>query len=112
MTSFALALCLLPFVQGFNSFFLVALLLGVANGLSTGMVMILGADLAPVKGRGEFLGVWRLIGDVGYSGGSLIIGVVANAAGLAAATFAMAGLGFFGLFILIRYVDETLEFSE
>ena len=40
----------------------VALLLGFGNGLGSGIVMTLGADFAPARGRAEFLGVWRLVG--------------------------------------------------
>ena len=108
MAFFSLSLFLLPLAQGFSSFLAVALLLGLANGLSTGLVTILGADLSPVERRGEFLGVWRLIGDVGHTGGPLIIGALAKVVGLAAATFAVGGVGIFGLFVLVRFVDETL----
>ena len=44
---------------------LAALLAGLANGLSSGIVMTLGTDLAPPGRRGEFLGVWRLLTDAG-----------------------------------------------
>ena len=41
------------------------MLSGLGNGFSTGIFMTLGGDFAPREGRGEFLGVWRLVGDVG-----------------------------------------------
>ena len=44
-----------------------AVVLGIANGLSTGITMMLGTDNAPSKNKGEFLGIWRLLTDGGSS---------------------------------------------
>ena len=112
MALFVFALPLFPLVTGFYSLLGVALLLGLANGLSAGLVMILGADLAPRDLRGEFLGIWRLIGDLGWGGGPLLIGLLVETASLTAATLAVAGIGFLGLGILILFVDETLHTSS
>ena len=72
MALYALGLALLPLAAGFYSLLAVAVLLGLANGIGTGVVMIIGADLARASGRhGQFLGLWRLIGDVGISGAPL-----------------------------------------
>ena len=112
MALFVFALTLFPLVTGFYSLLGVALLLGLANGLSAGIVMILGADLAPRDLRGEFLGVWRLIGDLGWGGGPLLIGLLVETASLTAAALAVAGIGFLGLGVLILFVDETLHTSS
>lgn len=104
----ALALTLLPLAEGFTGLLLVALLAGVANGLGTGVVMTLGTDLAPLGRRGEFLGVWRLLSDLGLAGGPLLIGVLSHVSGLAVATFSAAGIGFIGMFVLLFHVKETL----
>jgi MFS family permease len=112
MALFAFALLLFPLVTGFYSLLGIALLLGLANGLSAGIVMILGADLAPRDLRAEFLGVWRLIGDLGWTGGPLLIGLLVEAASLTAAAFAVAGIGFLGLGVLVLFVDETLQSSK
>ena len=64
-------------------------LMAVGNGLGSGIVMTLGADAAPVEGRAQFLGGWRLCGDIGGSGGALLISAVAVAAPLAAACVVM-----------------------
>lgn len=66
----------------------VALVMGVialGNGLGSGIVMTLGADAAPVEGRSQFLGGWRLCGDLGNTGGPLLVSAVAAVASLAAA---------------------------
>ena len=112
MALFAFALGLFPLVTGFYSLLGVSLLLGLANGFTAGIVMILGADLAPRNLRGEFLGIWRLIGDLGWGGGPLLIGLLVEVASLTAATLAVAGIGFLGLGVLILFVDETLHSSK
>ena len=90
-------LALLPLASGFYSLVAAAVLLGFANGIGTGVVMIIGADLARASGRqGQFLGLWRLIGDLGISLAPLLTGVLVDAASLAAASFAVAGAGLAG----------------
>jgi MFS family permease len=109
MGFYALGLALLPFASGLYSLLAIAVLLGFANGIGTGVVMIMGADLARASGRrGQFLGLWRLIGDVGMSGAPLLVGSIVGSAGLAAASLAVAGLGFAGVGLMIFAVAETL----
>jgi MFS family permease len=103
----ATGLVLLPFATTTTLYVLIALLLGAGNGMGTGIVMILGADFSPATGRAEFLGVWRLVTDIGQAGGPL---VVAAAAGLVSLAFASALLGVVGLggaVFLARFVPET-----
>jgi hypothetical protein len=110
MAFYALGLALLPLVSGLYSLLAAAVLLGFANGIGTGVVMIIGADLARASGRrGQFLGLWRLIGDVGMSGAPLFVGTVVGSAGLAAASFAVAGLGVVGVLVMAFAVVETLQ---
>jgi MFS family permease len=110
MAFYALGLALLPLAEGFYSLLAVAVLLGFANGIGTGVVMIIGADLARASGRhGQFLGLWRLIGDVGISGAPLLVGTVVDAAGLAAASFTVTGIGIVGALVMAFVVVETLR---
>jgi MFS family permease len=108
--TFATSLALLPWVSGFYSLLSVGLLLGIANGLGTGIVMIIGADISQLAvHRGPFLGVWRLIGDLGMSIAPLMTGALVAVASLAAASFAAAGVGFVGAAITVMVVPETLR---
>jgi MFS family permease len=110
MGFYTLGLTLLPLVSGFYSLLAIAVLLGFANGIGTGVVMIIGADLARASGRrGQFLGLWRLIGDVGMSGAPLMVGTIVGSAGLAAASLAVAGLGVVGVLVMSFGVAETLR---
>jgi MFS family permease len=107
LATLASGLVLLPFATTTALYVLIALLLGAGNGMGTGIVMILGADFSPASGRAEFLGVWRLVTDIGQAGGPL---VVAAAAGLVSLAFASALLGVVGLggaVFVARFVPET-----
>jgi MFS family permease len=83
------------------------MLIGLGNGLSSGLMMTLGADLAPPGATGEFLGVWRLIGDVGAVMGPLLVGAVAATAGLAGGAWVLSVAGWLAVFTLARLVRET-----
>jgi MFS family permease len=107
MLVFVAGLLLLPQARDFADLLVGSLVLGFANGLSTGIVMVLGMDLAPPEGRNHFLGVWRLIGDVGGVGGPLLAGVLAEAASLALASVTVAGIGVVGILIFALLVPET-----
>ena len=61
----------------------VAVVIGLGNGLGSGIVNTLGADAAPVLGRPTFLGVWRELSDGGSAIGPVILSVVTGVAGLA-----------------------------
>ena len=102
----------LPLSQGFYSLLLAGILLGFANGLSVGLVQIIGMDLAPMNARGEFLGIWRLISDAGWAAGPLLAGVLVDIASLSVVSFSTAGLGLFGGLIFLVMVPETLKLSR
>lgn len=71
-------------------------LVALGNGLGSGIVMTLGADAAPAEGRAQFLGGWRLCGDIGNTGGPLLVSAVAAVAPLAAAPILIGVLALAG----------------
>ena len=89
----AVAMACVPLSATFTTLLLCVMVIGAGNGLSSGAMMTLGADLSPSKGRGEFLGVWRLIGDIGSSGGPNLVGTVADAIALPSAALVLAVAG-------------------
>lgn len=86
-----------------------AMVLGLGNGLGSGLMMTLGADLAPEGSKGEFLGLWRFIGNFGNSSGPLAVGAVADFGGLGLAALTAAGFGVAAVLALIFVVPETLK---
>ena len=105
---FGLSMGLLPLARDFTGLVAIAMLMGFANGIGSGTMLTLGSDLAPRDAPHEFLGVWRLIGDIGSTGGPLVVGVVADGIGLASAPFFMAGVGLAAAFTFGVLVRETL----
>ncbi|HEX8958401.1 MAG TPA: MFS transporter [Solirubrobacterales bacterium] len=107
-TILGLGMALIPFAHDYAGLLLATCVMALGNGLGSGAMMTLGADLAPREATGEFLGVWRLIGDIGGTGGPLVVGGAADALGLGFAAFALAGIGFFAAATLVLFVRETL----
>ena len=103
-----LGMALIPLAGSFTGLLLAASVIGFGNGLGSGSMMTLGADLAPPDAVGEFLGLWRFVGDAGTAGGPLVVGVFAGAVGLFATAFCLAGVGFAAAGILWWLVRETL----
>ncbi|MCL2782885.1 MAG: MFS transporter [Propionibacteriaceae bacterium] len=83
------------------------LLLGIGNGLSSGIVSTLGADVSPPVGRPQFLAGWRVFCDVGTSIGPLVISVVTALATLGASAVALALIGWLGAVQLGRCMPRS-----
>ncbi|WP_431957961.1 MFS transporter [Nocardia lijiangensis] len=90
MICFAAGYAVLPWTGTALTMGLAAVLLGLANGISNGLIMTVGADVAPEHRRAEFLGAWRLTHDVGMFAGPIAVGVISAVAVLGAAAFALA----------------------
>ncbi|MBN1401000.1 MAG: MFS transporter [Anaerolineae bacterium] len=105
----AVGMCLVPFTGTFWGLLAAEMVIGFGNGLGAGCMMTLGADLAPKHARGEFLGIWRLIGDVGHMGGPMLVGQVADLVTLPTAAWAIAGAGLGAALVFWRLVPEPLK---
>lgn len=105
---FTLALALLAVATDYWSLLGVAVFLGFANGLSTGIVMTLGTDLAPPAQRAGFLGIWRLLTDFGTSAGPMVVSAIVSSAPLSTAALSVGAIGAIGCAVVYRYVEETL----
>jgi len=84
MVTMAAALLAMPFTQGAMTLLIAAGVLGFGNGIGSGMVMTLGADHSPRPGRAHFLGVWRLMADIGSSCGPALLSFLAATLSLGA----------------------------
>lgn len=107
LTLFSIGIVLIPVTSTALGLVAVAALLGVANGLGAGLNMTLGSDFSPGAGRSEFLGMWRTVGDMGTTGGPLLVGIVTAVATLGAAAVVVGGIGLAGVAVLSLAVPET-----
>ena len=87
-------------------FALFAAVLGVGNGLSGGILLTLGADVAPHDDPAPFLGSWRTLTDAGGAIAPLLVSALAAAFSLALATGAMGVIGLAGAAAFVRWVPR------
>jgi MFS family permease len=103
----AIGIGIVPLATGFTGLLIAGLVIGLGNGLGSGAMMTLGADLAPPEATGEFLGVWRLIGDAGMVAGPLAVGLIATWFGLNGSAYVLMVAGLLASGILYFLVNET-----
>lgn len=104
VTILGVGFLVLPLTGSLAALSAVAVVMAIGNGLGSGIVMTLGADAAPDRGRPQFLAGWRLVTDIGGSGGPLLVSGVAAVASLAAASLTIGGLTLAGAGWLARWV--------
>jgi MFS family permease len=98
MLIMGVAMLLMPLTTGSGTLLVAALAIGFGNGIGSGMIMTLGADHSPRHGRAYFLGVWRLMSDIGSSGGPALLSLLAASLSLA------SGIAVTGLIALVAAV--------
>ena len=106
MLVLGVGLALVPTAGSFASLVAVACVLGVGNGIGSGILLTLGADAAPERGRAQFLSGWRLMMDVGHAIGPGLVSAVTVLASLGAASVALGGLAWAGAGWLWRWVPR------
>jgi len=112
MLVMAVAMALLPWTQALPAVIAVALLLGIGNGIGSGILMTLGADTAPEQGRAQYLGIWRLFGDTGNAAGPLGVSLGAALGSLGAGVMAMGGVGVLAAVALGRWVPRWSDHAN
>jgi MFS family permease len=107
MAIMGFALLLTPLTHAAVTLLLASLLVGFGNGIGSGMVMTLGADYSPPSGRAHFLGVWRLLSDIGSSGGPALLSMLTALLSLAAGIVATGLLGLVAAGVLWYWIPRT-----
>jgi MFS family permease len=101
----------LPLTHNLAELTVVAMLMGLGNGIGSGVLMTLGADVAPAQTRSQFLGVWRLCADSGGAGGPLVVSAAASLGSLASGIAAMGVVGVVAAGALLRWVPRYSAFA-
>lgn len=99
-----IGMLLLPLAHGFATVTAVSTLMGLGNGLGSGIVQTIGADVAPAVGRAQFLSVWRFLSLIGQNGAPLLVSGVTLLAGLGPACVVLGALTLAGAPLLARWL--------
>lgn len=89
-------------------FGMLAAVLGVGNGLSSGILLTLGADIAPQNDPAPFLGSWRTLTDAGGAAAPLVVTGTTAAASLPVATAVMGVVGLLGAAGFLRWIPRFI----
>jgi MFS family permease len=108
----AAGLFLLPLTASFTTLAAAAGLIGFGNGISSGTMITLGADLAPAQRRMPFLGIWRLSNSLGFALGPNIVGSVAALLTLPLASSTIGVIALLAAGLFYQFVPETLQRQE
>lgn len=112
MTGLGIGLVALAFVHdvpGAVSWFVgVAVWLGLCNGIGSGIVMTIGADVAPRDRPAPFLGAWHLITDASSAAVPFIIAGVTALFALPVTAGVLGALGFVGAGMMARWIPRYL----
>ncbi|GAA2556593.1 MFS transporter [Winogradskya consettensis] len=87
----------------------VAVVMGLGNGIGSGIINTLGADSAPALGRPTFLGVWRELADGGAALGPLLLSAVTGIAGLAGGIAVSGLVGLAAAAVLYRFAPRRIQ---
>lgn len=96
----------LPLATGFASLLVASLVMGIGNGIGSGLILTIGADASPAEGRTEFLAIWRVISDGGGGAGPLLLSGLTAAVSLAGGIVAVGGLGLVAGWMFWRWLPH------
>ncbi|MEY4321429.1 MAG: hypothetical protein RL167_157 [Actinomycetota bacterium] len=89
-------------------FLTLALLMSLANGVGSGLIMVIAADAAPPQYRNQYLASFRLLIDAGSAAAPQVLAVLAAATSLAISFGFFGVLGFVGASIMWRHLPKRL----
>lgn len=99
----------LPLTTGFASLLAVSMVLGLGNGIGSGLILTIGADASPRVGRTEFLAIWRVISDGGGGAGPLLLSGLTALVSLAGGIAAIGSLGFVAAWMFWRWLPRRIQ---
>jgi MFS family permease len=107
----ALAIGLIVLVQTFGWFAVGAVLLGIGTAMVYPTLLAAIGDVALPLWRASAVGVYRWWRDLGYAIGAVLAGLTADAMGLPAAMWLVAGITFLSGVVAAVRMEETSRYS-
>jgi MFS family permease len=108
----AIGIAVIALATGFAGFTVGAVLLGIGTAMVYPTLLAAIGDVAHPSWRASSVGVYRLWRDLGYAVGAVIAGLTADALGLAAALWVVAGLTFASGLVVAGRMRETLRLPQ
>jgi MFS family permease len=106
LTGLGLGHILLAFTSTEGLFIALAITMALANGIGSGILMTVGADLAPRDDPARFLAAWRFTTHAGEASAPLLISGITVVATLATASLTLGVLGLIGSVLFARYLPR------
>ena len=106
-TVMAIGLVMLGLADDATDVAIASVLIGAGNGVTSGAVLTLGADLAPEGEEGPYFAGFTLVSNLGLFLGPLVVGAVADVAGLDVSAFVLGGILLAGVAWIAFVIGET-----
>jgi MFS family permease len=87
----------------------IAMFLALSNGLGSGILMTLAADLADRRNPAPFLGAWRFTVDLGGAGAPMLVTAITAAVSLSIGVATLGVLGLVGAAMLTYFVPRYVS---
>ncbi len=84
-----------------------AVVMGIGNGIGSGSMLTVSSDLAPSEAASEFLGALGTIRDTGKVAGPIVVGSLADSAGLSTSSAVLGCVALAAVAIFVFGVGET-----
>ncbi len=109
MTIFIMSvgMLLVPLSHSFVTLMAVSLLIGIGNGLGSGINMIFSTDLAPDSSVGLFIGIWRIFTESGMAAGPFLVGLISDSFTLSFAPPVISIIGIISALFMMVFFRTT-----
>lgn len=112
MTLLGTAMMLLPLSHDAVALTVLAMLMSAGNGLGSGIIVTLGADVAPVESRLRFFSIWRAMADTGNAVGPVILSVVATLSSVALGIVTIGAVGPIASLAMARWAPRFSPYAR
>jgi MFS family permease len=96
-----------PMAQSYGTLTALNVMGGMGNGLSSGLLMTIGGDLAPEDSRAQFLAIYRVFCDCGVMMGPLASGVLTEKLSVRGGFWAISLIALIAAVWMVLLVPET-----
>ena len=109
---FIIALSLISFTKNFISLALTGVVFGLADGITSGLLMTTAADLAPIECKSQFISIFRMTANLPVFLTPIVVGSLCSNVSLLSAAILSAGIGLCGLFWITFILDEPKKYGQ